>query len=202
MKEVRILIIFLIISNALHAQMTESEKADLKDDAIRKLETFMNYISIIGGRGEIDGKPLYDDETKRIAIKRSLNLFKDDAKMEVSSYNRKHNRIYSIERYLYRLKDSINYDEVNISFRNEALYFNQDNLMKVPDTEVETYVGTITIVQVFEATRSHEGKVAVRYVDESKKNVEVIIKKPEDYIGTRWQVILGDVTVSETKKLG
>ncbi len=190
------------MSHAMQAQMTESEKADLKDDAIRKLETFMNYITIIGGRGEIDGKPLYNDETKKLAIKKSLNLFKDDAKMEVSSYNRQYNKIYSIERYLYRLKDSINYDKVNISFRNEALYFNQNNLMKVPDAEIETYVGTITIVQVFEATRSVEGKVAVRYVDESKKNVEVIIQKPIDALGQKWQVILGDVSVSETKKLG
>jgi hypothetical protein len=202
MKKTGILILLCLLTMQVHAQLTEAEKTDLKEEAIIKLKTFMNYITIIGGKGNKDGQPVYDEETKNIAVRMALNLFKDDAMMEVSSYNRKQSKFYTLERYLYRLKDSLNYNQVNISFKTQALYFNENNLMKVPDAKEETYVATITVIQVFEATRSVEGNVVVQYMDEAKKNVEIIIKKKEDWIGQEWKIILGDVSVTETKKLG
>jgi len=191
----------IVFSLTLNAQISESQKIDLKDDARIKLRTFMNYIQIIGSRGDKDGQPIYDIESKEMAIQRALKLFKDDAMMEVSSYNRNSSNFYTIKEYLYRLKNSLNYDQVNITFQAQALYFNENNLVKVPNAKEETYVGTITVVQIFEASRSVEGEMMVQYKDEVKKNVEIIIKKLEDSTGQHWRVILGDVSVTETKKI-
>lgn len=196
----RIIIILVVAATAFvqfaHAQPSQAEAQDLRNEAMLKLDTFMKYVMMIGNRGEDD----YDDETKQMAIDRALALFKPDARMEVTSYNRENSNFYEMETYLYRLKDSLRYDRINISFLAEAIYFSPDDLRPVPGLE-DTYSGIITVVQVFEGSFDQNGEQKVAYRDQVKKLVEVIAKKEEYPQGVKWQVILGDVSASETRKI-
>ena len=187
----------LTLAPALQAQPTPAEAQDLRDEAMLKLNSFMNYVQMIGNRGEDD----YDDETKLMAIDKALGLFKPDARMEVTSYNREKSSFYEMKHYLYRLKDSLRYDRINISFLADAIYFSPDDLRKVPGTQ-DTYSGIITVVQRFEGSCEQGDECTSNYVDETKKLVEVIAKK-EDYpeTGVKWVVVLGDVSASETQKI-
>ena len=179
------------------SQPSPAEAQDIRDEALLKLDTFMEYVKMIGNRGEDD----YDDETKQMAIERALLLFKPDARMEVTSVNRKNSSFYEMEQYLYRLKDSLRYDRIKISFLAEAIYFSADDLRPVPGLK-DTYSGIITVVQRFEGSYDQNGEHKVAYKDQVKKLVEVIAKK-EEYpeTGVKWVVVLGDVSASETQKI-
>lgn len=190
-----ILFITLSVVTA-QAQLNPAEAQDLRDEAMKKLKTFTGYIAMIGNRGEDD----YDDETKKIAITRTLELFKPDAMMEVTSYNRKKSSFYAMEHYLYRLKDSLRYDRIKISFVADAVYFSADDLRQVPGVE-DTYSGIITVVQTFEGQYEQDGESKVVYRDQVKKLVEVIAKKRYVPTGPEWRVLLGDVSTTETKKI-
>ncbi len=186
----------LAFSQTIQAQPSQAEAQDLRDEAMLKLDTFMKYVIMIGNRGEDD----YDDETKQMAIERALQLFKPDARMEVTSYTRENSSFYEMEHYLYRLKDSLRYDRIDISFLAEAIYFSPDDLRPVPGLQ-DTYSGIITVVQVFEGSYDQNGEHKVAYRDQVKKLVEVIARKEEYPQGVKWQVILGDVSASETRKI-
>ena len=87
---------------------------------------------------------------------------------------------------------ALNYDEVTISWY-DIQYIS--DLERQPDG---TYVGVITIYQRFEGS-SDDG---LEYKDTTKKDITVFVQKKETQIGGRvidfWDVLLGDIRVTET----
>jgi hypothetical protein len=96
-----------------------------------------------------------------------------------------------IRTYLERLM-ALNYDKVTIEWYNIEYI---SDLEKQPDGR---YVGVITIYQRF------EGRVGdnLVYVDTTKKDITVYVERKETQIRGRligfWDVLLGDIRVSET----
>jgi hypothetical protein len=125
-------------------------------------------------------------------IERTLELFADGALMGVSSLSREEVNYYGVREYLERLM-ALNYDKVNISWY-KIQYIS--DLERQPDGR---YVGVITIYQRFEGTT----KEGLRYVDVTKKDITVYVERKTTQISGRiigfWDVLLGDIRVSETK---
>ena len=113
-------------------------------------------------------------EANRV-IERTLELFADGALMGVSSINREDVNYYGIREYLERLM-ALNYDKVTISWYNIQYI---SDLERQPDGR---YVGVIPIFQRF---------------------VTVYVERKTTQISGRiigfWDVLLGDIRVTETK---
>ena len=81
--------------------------------------------------------------------------------------------------------------------RTGNLVFTSGKGPKQPDG---TYVGIITIYQRFEGIKGDD----LKYVDTTKKDITVYVKRKETQIGGRtigfWDVLLGDIRVAETTK--
>jgi hypothetical protein len=87
---------------------------------------------------------------------------------------------------------ALNYDKVKISWFNIQYI---SDLERQPDGK---YVGVITIYQRFEGTRED----GMKYMDTTKKDITVFVERKQTQIGGRligfWDVLLGDIRVSET----
>ncbi|GAB1405996.1 MAG: hypothetical protein PHX54_09230 [Lentimicrobiaceae bacterium] len=166
-------------------EISPSRKQAIDSLALEKVRDLSKYISIIGN------KDTPWSEANRV-IERTLELFADGALMGVSSLNREEIKYYGVREYLERLM-ALNYDKVNISWYNIQYI---SDLERQPDGR---YVGVITIYQRFEGT-TEEG---LRYVDVTKKDVTVYVERKTTQISGRiigfWDVLLGDIRVSETK---
>lgn len=190
MTKVKIIIglfTLLLFSNQLVAQdnISPSRKMAIDSLALEKVRDLSKYISIIGS------KDTPWSEANRV-IDRTLELFADGAMMGVSSINREEVNYYGVREYLERLM-ALNYDKVNIQWYNIQYI---SDLERQPDGR---YVGVITIYQRFEGT-TEEG---LRYVDVTKKDITVYVERKTTQISGRiigfWDVLLGDIRVSETK---
>ncbi len=183
-----ILAAFIVLSaTAAFAQneISPARKQAIDSLALEKVRDLSKYISIIGN------KDTPWSEANRV-IERTLELFADGALMGVSSINREEVNYYGIREYLERLM-ALNYDKVNISWYNIQYV---SDLERQPDGR---YVGVITIFQRFEGTT----KEGLRYVDVTKKDVTVYVERKTTQISGRiigfWDVLLGDIRVTETK---
>ncbi len=183
-----ILAAFIVFSaTAAFAQneISPARKQAIDSLALEKVRDLSKYISIIGN------KDTPWSEANRV-IERTLELFADGALMGVSSLNREEVNYYGIREYLERLM-ALNYDKVNISWYNIQYV---SDLERQPDGR---YVGVITIFQRFEGTT----KEGLRYVDVTKKDVTVYVERKTTQISGRiigfWDVLLGDIRVTETK---
>ena len=127
-----------------------------------------------------------------LALDRAEELFAPDAEMGVSSVNTNEVAYYKIRRYFERLM-ALNYDRVNISWYD--IHYISD-LERQPDGR---YVGVITIYQRFEGTSQEAG---LNYRDTTKKDITIYVEKKQTQISGRtiefWDVLLGDVRVTET----
>ena len=154
--------------------------------ALEKVKDLSKYISIIGD------KETQWSEANRV-IDRALELFDDGAQMGVSSLNSDKIRYYTIKKYFNRLM-ALNYDKVKIEWFNIQYI---SDLERQPDGR---YVGVITIYQRFEGVT----KEGTKYVDTTKKDITVYVERKQTQIGGRligfWDVLLGDIRVSETSK--
>lgn len=152
--------------------------------ALEKVKDLSKYISIIG-----DKKTQFS-EAQRV-MDRAEELFADDSEMGVSSLSREEITYYKVREYFERLM-ALNYDKVTIKWYD--IHYISD-LERQPDG---TYVGVITIYQRFEGT-SDDG---LSYKDTTKKDITIYVKKKETQIAGRtiefWDVLLGDVRVTET----
>ena len=87
---------------------------------------------------------------------------------------------------------ALNYDKISISWYN--IHYISD-LERQPDGK---YVGVITIYQRFEGT----GKEGMTYKDTTKKDITIYVEKKQTQIRGRiidfWDVLLGDIRVTET----
>lgn len=183
-----ILAAFIVLSaTAAFAQneISPARKQAIDSLALEKVRDLSKYISIIGN------KDTPWSEANRV-IERTLELFADGALMGVSSINREEVNYYGIREYLERLM-ALNYDKVNISWYNIQYV---SDLERQPDGR---YVGVITIFQRFEGTT----KEGLKYIDVTKKDVTVYVERKTTQISGRiigfWDVLLGDIRVTETK---
>lgn len=183
-----ITIIGTLLSTGLFAQdpVSPERKAAIDSLALEKIRDLSKYISIIGS------KETPFSEANRV-IERTLELFVEDAQMGVSSLYREDVKYYLVRKYLERLM-ALNYDKVTIKWYN---------IQYISDLELQPdgrYVGVITIYQRFEGT-SDDGLV---YKDTTKKDITVYVEKKQTQIGGRlidfWDVLLGDVRVTETAR--
>ncbi|MFH1119546.1 MAG: hypothetical protein V1775_06960 [Bacteroidota bacterium] len=166
-------------------QISPSRKQAIDSLALEKVRDLSKYISIVGN------KDTPWSEANRV-IERTLELFADGAMMGVSSLSSQEVNYYGVREYLERLM-ALNYDKVNIQWYNIQYI---SDLERQPDGR---YVGVITIYQRFEGTT----KEGLRYVDVTKKDVTVYVERKTTQISGRiigfWDVLLGDIRVTETK---
>ena len=179
----------LLASFAAFAQSSEPElspdrKAAIDTLALEKVRDLSKYISIIGDKAT----PF--SEANRV-IDRAMELFAPDAQMGVSNINTDDVKYYGVKTYFRRLM-ALNYDRVRIEWY-DIQYIS--DLERQPDGR---YVGVITIYQRFEGY-TEDG---LKYQDTTKKDITVYVERKETQIGGRligfWDVLLGDIRVSET----
>ncbi|HMG90452.1 MAG TPA: hypothetical protein VK589_10335 [Chryseolinea sp.] len=181
-----LLITLLVIGNisAQKADISPERKQAIDSLALEKVRDLSKYITIIGNK-----KTPYS-EAQRV-MDRAEELFAPDSEMGVSSLNRKEISYYKVRKYFERLI-ALNYDKVTISWYD--IHYISD-LERQPDGR---YVGVVTIYQRFEGT-SEDG---MKYKDTTKKDITIYVERKKTQIAGRtvefWDVMLGDIRVSET----
>lgn len=189
MLKIKILLIAIfcvsLTTNVFSQDNISPERKQAIDSlALEKIRDLSKYISIIGN------KETPWSEANRV-IERTLELFAENSQMGVSSLHREEIKYYGIREYFERLM-ALNYDKVTIKWYN---------IQYISDLELQPdgrYVGVITIYQRFEG-QSGDG---LKYVDTTKKDITVYVERKQTQIGGRligfWDVLLGDVRVTET----
>ena len=181
-----ILISLLVIGNisAQKADISPERKQAIDSLALEKVRDLSKYISIIGSK-----KTPFSEATR--VMDRAEELFAPDSEMGVSSLNRKEITYYKVRKYFERLI-ALNYDKVTISWYD--IHYISD-LERQPDGR---YVGVVTIYQRFEGT-SDDG---MKYKDTTKKDITIYVERKKTQISGRtvefWDVMLGDIRVTET----
>ena len=189
MKNLKIFLSLTLMTIAVMAiaqpEISPERKQAIDSLALEKVKDLGKYISIIGN------KETPFSEANRV-IERALELFAPGSQMGVSSLNHKEIKYYGIREYLQRLM-ALNYDRVNIEWFNVQYI---SDLVRQPDGR---YVGVITIYQRF-VGESDDG---LKYVDTTKKDITVYVERKQTQIHGRligfWDVLLGDIRVTETK---
>lgn len=152
--------------------------------ALEKVRDLSKYISIIGN------KETPFSEANRV-MDRAEELFVEDAEIGVSSLSREEINNYKVREYFNRLIQ-LSYDRVTIRWYN--IHYISD-LERQPDGR---YVGVVTIYQRFEGV-SDDG---LNYRDTTKKDITIYVEKKKTQIRGRiiefWDVLLGDIRVTET----
>lgn len=165
--------------------ISPARKQAIDSLALEKVKDLSKYISIIGS------KETQFSEANRV-MDRAEELFAPDAEMGVSSINSNDIAYYKVRRYFERLM-ALNYDRVNITWYDIQYV---SDLERQPDGR---YVGVITVYQRFEGTSIETG---MNYKDTTKKDITIYVEKKQTQIAGRtidfWDVILGDVRVTET----
>jgi hypothetical protein len=171
-------------SNAQDNLSAERKKA-IDSLAIEKVRDLSKYISIIGN------KSTSFSEASRV-ITRAEELFATDSKMGVSTLADKEVKYYTIRKYFERLM-ALNYSQVKIDWYDINYV---SDLEKQPDGK---YVGVITIYQRFQGFTEEN----LKYSDVTKKDVTIYVERKRTQINGEpidfWDVILGDMKVTETK---
>ena len=158
--------------------------------ALEKVRDLSKYISIVGDKAT----PF--SEADRV-IQRTLELFATGSEMGVSSINSSDIQYYGVRTYLERLMQ-LNYDRVEIDWYNIQYI---SDLERQPDGK---YVWVITIYQRFSGYKEGFEGNKLLYKDTTKKDITVYVERKETQIGGRtigfWDVLLGDVRVTETRQ--
>ena len=174
----------LVNASAQSADISPERKQAIDSLALEKVRDLSKYISIIGNKNT----PF--SEATRV-MDRAEELFAPDAEMGVSSLNRKEIAYYKVRKYFERLI-ALNYDRVSIQWYD--IHYISD-LERQPDGR---YVGVVTIYQRFEGV-SDDG---LRYRDTTKKDITIYVERKRTQISGRvvefWDVLLGDIRVTET----
>jgi hypothetical protein len=173
-----------VSASAQTAEISPARKQAIDSLALEKVRDLSKYISIIGSK-----KTPYS-EAQRV-MDRAEELFAPESEMGVSALNRKEINYYKVRKYFERLI-ALNYDKVTISWYD--IHYISD-LERQPDGR---YVGVVTIYQKFEGT-SDDG---MKYKDTTKKDITIYVERKKTQIAGRivefWDVLLGDIRVSET----
>lgn len=188
LKHIYSVIFFITLTaasaSAQSAEISPARKQAIDSLALEKVRDLSKYISIIGSK-----KTPYS-EAQRV-MDRAEELFAPESEMGVSSLSRKEINYYKVRKYFERLI-ALNYDRVTISWYD--IHYISD-LERQPDGR---YVGVVTIYQKFEGT-SDDG---MKYKDTTKKDITIYVERKKTQIAGRtvefWDVLLGDIRVSET----
>lgn len=171
-------------ATAQTADISPARKQAIDSLALEKVRDLSKYISIIGNK-----KTPFSEATR--VMDRAEELFAPDSEMGVSSLNRKEINYYKVRKYFERLM-ALNYDRVTISWYD--IHYISD-LERQPDGR---YVGVVTIYQRFEG----ESDDGLKYKDTTKKDITIYVERKKTQIQGRtiefWDVMLGDIRVSET----
>jgi len=164
--------------------ISKARKLAIDSLALEKVRDLSKYISIIG-----DKKTAYSEATR--VMDRAEELFAPGSEMGVSALGRKEVNYYKIRKYFERLM-ALNYDKVSITWYD--IHYISD-LERQPDGK---YVGVVTVYQKFEGTTS-EG---MKYKDTTKKDITIYVERKKTQIAGKtiefWDVVLGDIRVTET----
>jgi hypothetical protein len=186
-KYLTALLFTVLVAGTVSAQTAEispERKQAIDSLALEKVRDLSKYIGIIGN------KKTPFSEAQRV-MDRAEELFAPDSEMGVSSINRKEISYYKVRKYFERLM-ALNYDRVTISWYD--IHYISD-LERQPDGR---YVGVVTIYQKFEGV-SDDG---MKYKDTTKKDITIYVERKKTQIQGRtiefWDVMLGDIRVSET----
>lgn len=178
--------VILTVFNIGYAQdeISPERKKAIDSLALEKVRDLSKYISIIGDKATDQA------EASRV-MDRAEELFVEEAEIGVSSLYREQVNYYKVRQYLMRL-NQLNYDKVMIKWYN--IHYISD-LERQPDGK---YVGVITVYQRFEGI-SDDG---LTYKDTTKKDITIYVEKKKTQIRGRiiefWDVLLGDIRVTET----
>ena len=152
--------------------------------ALEKIKDLGEYIGIIGSKETSFSK------ANRV-INRAMELFAEGSEIAVSSVNTKQVTNFPLRDYFERLM-ALNYDRVNIEWFDIHYISNLELLSN------GIYVGVVTIYQRFEGQRGDK----LVYRDTTKKDITIFVKKKEIVVAGDmvdfWDVLLGDIMVSET----
>jgi len=169
---------------AQNNDISRERKQAIDSLALEKVRDLSKYIAIIGS------KKTPFSEAQRV-MDRAEELFAPGSEMGVSSLNKKEISYYKVRKYFERLM-ALNYDHVNIEWYN--IHYISD-LERQPDGR---YVGIVTVYQRFEGT-SDDG---LKYKDTTKKDITIYVERKKTQIQGRtiefWDVVLGDIRVTET----
>jgi len=187
-KYISALIITVLFCGVAMAQpeISPQRKQAIDSLALEKVRDLSKYISIIGNK-----QTPYSEATR--VMDRAEELFAPDSEMGVSSLTDNKVEYYKVRKYFERLM-ALNYDRVTISWYD--IHYISD-LEKQPDGR---YVGVVTIYQRFEG----ESDDGLRYKDTTKKDITIYVERKKTQIAGRtiefWDVMLGDIKVTETRK--
>lgn len=169
---------------AQNADISPERKQAIDSLALEKVRDLSKYIGIIGNK-----KTPFSEATR--VMDRAEELFSPDSEVGVSSLNRKEVNYYKVRKYFERLM-ALNYDRISIKWYN--IHYISD-LERQPDGR---YVGVVTIYQRFEGV-SDDGS---KYMDTTKKDITIYVERKKTQIQGRiiefWDVLLGDIRVTET----
>jgi hypothetical protein len=177
----------LCIAGNLFAQTAEispERKHAIDSLALEKVRDLSKYISIIGNK-----KTAFSEATR--VMDRAEELFSPGSEMGVSALGTKDVTYYKVRKYFEHLM-ALNYDRVTIKWYD--IHYISD-LERQPDGR---YVGIITIYQRFEG----ESEDGLKYKDTTKKDITIYVDRKKTQIQGRivefWDVLLGDIRVTET----
>jgi hypothetical protein len=186
-KYSQLLIACLIISGNIFAQSGEispQRKQAIDSLALEKVKDLSKYISIIGN------KKTAFSEANRV-MDRAQELFVPESEIGVSSLTKKEIVNYKVRKYFEHLM-ALNYDKVSIEWYN--IHYISD-LERQPDGR---YVGVVTIYQRFEGSSEN----GLKYKDTTKKDITIYVERKKTQIQGKviqfWDVMLGDIRVTET----
>jgi hypothetical protein len=166
------------------ADISPKRKQAIDSLALEKVRDLSKYISIIGSK-----KTQFSEATR--VMNRAEELFAPGSEMGVSALNKKEVNYYKVRQYFERLM-ALNYDRVSIQWYD--IHYISD-LERQPDGR---YVGVVTIYQRFEG----ETDDGLKYKDTTKKDITIYVEKKQTQIAGRtiefWDVLLGDIRVTET----
>lgn len=181
-----LLFALVMLGSAVQAQsdISPERKRAIDSLAIEKIRDLGTYIAKIGS------KETEFSEANRV-IDRALELFAPGAEMGVSTLYSSEIKYYTVRKYFDRLM-ALNYDKVNIT------WFDIEYISDLEQGPDGRYVGVITIFQRFEG-QSADG---LQYRDTTKKDITIYVERKSTQIAGReiefWDVLLGDIRVSET----
>jgi len=164
--------------------VSPARKQAIDSLALEKVRDLSKYISIIGNK-----KTQYSEASR--VMDRAEELFAPESEMGVSALNQKEVTYYKVRKYFEHIM-ALNYDRVNITWYN--IHYISD-LERQPDGK---YVGVVTIYQHFEG----ESEGGLKYKDTTKKDITIYVERKKTQIQGKivefWDVLLGDIRVTET----
>ena len=182
-----LILLSLAITSNLSAQsddVSPERKQAIDSLALEKVRDLSKYISIIGNK-----KTAFSEATR--VMDRAEELFSPDSEMGVSSLKSKEVNYFKVRKYFERLM-ALNYDRVSIKWYD--IHYISD-LERQPDGR---YVGVVTVYQRFEG----ESDDGLKYKDTTKKDITIYVERKKTQIQGRiiefWDVLLGDIRVTET----